>query len=386
MRCSASALSCGMRPRSRRLATSEVMKTVLPARLRPVTPRRIDRLERDDVAPRPVAGQAEPARPLDGGRIRPPVSRSRSEAAPRPLAVDSGRGHLEAAATDRPVAPATRNGARPPLAQAAARRARASRHAALRPQDRVRRPALLRLAAAGGASERAGGAGGGGGADRAGGAAERSGPGGPTPGCTRSGRSRTSTSRARWEPWRLAAAVNAHLRPAPVAVVAAAEVGGRLPRPLRRGGAGVSLPDRRPAGAAGARPRLRLADRACARRRRHAAGGGGAGRAARLHHLPLLDLPGEEPGPDARRARRSRRARPPPGASTASGCGRGRSCTTRCAASSGRWSGSAPAPGRRSGWARRWRRASAAPAGRCAPPDGLTLVAVRYPEDPFGPG
>jgi tRNA pseudouridine38-40 synthase len=29
-----------------------------------------------------------------------------------------------------------------------------------------------------------------------------------------------------WEPWRLAAAVNAHLRPAPVAVVAAAEVGG----------------------------------------------------------------------------------------------------------------------------------------------------------------
>ena len=33
-------LSWGMRPRSRRLATSEVMKTVLPARLRPVTPSR----------------------------------------------------------------------------------------------------------------------------------------------------------------------------------------------------------------------------------------------------------------------------------------------------------------------------------------------------------
>ena len=40
MRPSAAAASCGMRPRSIRLATSEVMKTVLPARLRPVTPSR----------------------------------------------------------------------------------------------------------------------------------------------------------------------------------------------------------------------------------------------------------------------------------------------------------------------------------------------------------
>ena len=36
----AAAFSCGMRPRSIRFATSEVMKTVLPARLRPVTPSR----------------------------------------------------------------------------------------------------------------------------------------------------------------------------------------------------------------------------------------------------------------------------------------------------------------------------------------------------------
>ena len=45
-----------------------------------------------------------------------------------------------------------------------------ARHAALCPEDRVRRPALRRLAVAGRAPERAGGARGGGGADRAGGA------------------------------------------------------------------------------------------------------------------------------------------------------------------------------------------------------------------------
>ena len=38
---SAAARSCGIRPRSSRFATSEVMNTVLPARLRPVTPSRI---------------------------------------------------------------------------------------------------------------------------------------------------------------------------------------------------------------------------------------------------------------------------------------------------------------------------------------------------------
>ena len=41
----AAAVSPGMRPRSIRLATSEVMKTVLPARAKPVTPSRITRLQ-----------------------------------------------------------------------------------------------------------------------------------------------------------------------------------------------------------------------------------------------------------------------------------------------------------------------------------------------------
>ena len=40
MRDSASAASCGIRPRSSRLATSEVMNTVLPARDSPVAPMR----------------------------------------------------------------------------------------------------------------------------------------------------------------------------------------------------------------------------------------------------------------------------------------------------------------------------------------------------------
>ena len=185
-----------------------------------------------------------------------------------------------------------------------------------------------------------------------------------------------------WEPFRLTAAINAHLRPARVAVVAAARGRRRLPRPLRRGRARVSLPGGRAAGAAGARPRARLAGRACARPRGDAGGRGGTGRAARLHHLPLVDLPGEEPGPDARRAR-DRGARRPAGASTASGCGRGRSCTTRCAASSARSSGSAPAPGRRSGSARRSRRATGRPAARSARPTASTSSRCATREDPF---
>ena len=142
--------------------------------------------------------------------------------------------------------------------------------------------------------------------------------------------------------------------------------GGRLPRPLRRGGAGVPLPDDRAAGAAGARPRLRLADRACARRR------GDARAAAALvgrHDFTTFrssTCQAKSPVRTLDELAIEEAEAVPPGGSTASGCGRGRSCTTRCAASSGRWSGSAPAPGRRSGSARRSRRASAAPAGRSA--------------------
>ena len=56
----------------------------------------------------------------------------------------------------------------------------------------------------------------------------------------------------------------------------------------------------------------------------------------------------------------------PAGASTASGCAPGRSCTTRSGASSARSSGSAAAPGRRSGSARRSPPATERPAARSA--------------------
>ena len=88
-------------------------------------------------------------------------------------------------------------------------------------------------------------------------------------------------------------------------------------------------------------------------------------------------------GADARRDgdrgdRRHRR-----GANTASGFGRGRSCTTRCAASSARSSGSGAGawPAERVGTALAARDRAAC--GPVCPPDGLYLVAVRYPADLF---
>ena len=67
------ARSCGIRPRSSRLATSEVMNTVLPARLRPVTPSRTtgSRKHVADVAP-PRPRRRGTGRRSSGRDPRPP--------------------------------------------------------------------------------------------------------------------------------------------------------------------------------------------------------------------------------------------------------------------------------------------------------------------------
>ena len=133
------------------------------------------------------------------------------------------------------------------------------------------------------------------------------------------------------------------------------------------------LPADRPARAAGARPRPRLAGRA--RRstsRRCAQAAAHAGRPARLHHLPLVDLPGEEPGAHARRARDRARCRRG-----------GREYRFRLRARSflhnqvrgivgtlERVGARRLAAGR--GWPRRWPRATARPAGRSARRTGST--------------
>ena len=138
-----------------------------------------------------------------------------------------------------------------------------------------------------------------------------------------------------WAPERLAAALNAHLRPDPVAVTAAARVAERLPRAVLGGGAAVPVPGGRAAGAAGGRARPGLAGRAgrststrCGRRRRIWSGGTTSPRSARRCARPTARC--------ARSTRwRSRRPRTPGASNTASGCGRAPSCTTRCAASSG---------------------------------------------------
>ena len=125
-------------------------------------------------------------------------------------------------------------------------------------------------------------------------------------------------------------AINAHLRPEPVAILAAERVAddfdARFSAVKRH--YLYRITDRR------APPAL---DRgrvwwvgAAARRRGHARGGAGAGRQARLHHLPLVRVPGEIAGEDARPPRR-RRAR---AARSSSAPARARSCTIRCA----RWS------------------------------------------------
>ena len=186
-----------------------------------------------------------------------------------------------------------------------------------------------------------------------------------------------------WEPFRLMQALNAHLRPDPIAVVAAARV-----------------PDHFHArfGAVEREYRFRLVarrsplvhDRGLAWRVGHRldleamrAGAAASGRAARLHHLPLLDLPGEVAAPHARCARRSRSSHIPAGVEYRFRV-RARSFLhnqvrgivgTLERVGAGAW------PPERVAVALAARDRAAC--GPVCPPDGLYLAAVRYAEDPF---
>ena len=99
-------------------------------------------------------------------------------------------------------------------------------------------------------------------------------------------------------------AINAHLRPHPVAVLAAEFVPDELQRALLRDAPPLSLPHRQPAARSRARPAARLAGAAPARCRGDARGGAAARRQARLHHVPLHRMPGQVAGEDAGPARR----------------------------------------------------------------------------------
>jgi tRNA pseudouridine38-40 synthase len=188
-----------------------------------------------------------------------------------------------------------------------------------------------------------------------------------------------------WDPFRLAEALNWHLKPAPVAVVACAEVSGDWH-------ARFSAVERR------------YTYRVISRRAPLVEG---AGRAWHLRH-PL------EVGADAGRRGASLgrhdfttfrasicQAKSPVktldrieieeaplahGRECASTCRRGPSCTTRCGPSWARWSGSAPGPGTPGRVAEALAARDRAACGPVAPPEGLCLTGVGYPEDPFASG
>ena len=104
-------------------------------------------------------------------------------------------------------------------------------------------------------------------------------------------------------------AINAHLRPHPVAVLSAEKVAGRFRRAPLGAAPPLSLSHRQPPARprAGARPRLARA--APARRRGDACGRAAADRQARLHDVSLDRMPGQVAGEDARPARRVARRR-----------------------------------------------------------------------------
>ena len=126
--------------------------------------------------------------------------------------------------------------------------------------------------------------------------------GAPTRACTRSGRSRMSTSTKDWRPDRVRDAVNAHLRPHPVAVLAAEKVpdGFDARFSAKKRHYLYRIVNRR---ADLALDRLRAWR--VPRRLDVAAMQAAAqqpGRQARFHHVPLDRMPGEVAGEDARPA------------------------------------------------------------------------------------
>ena len=103
-------------------------------------------------------------------------------------------------------------------------------------------------------------------------------------------------------------ALNAHLRPHPVAVLSAEKRGGRFRRAPLGGAAALSLSHRQPPARSRARARPRLAGAAPARCRGDARRRAAAHRQARLHDVPLDRMPGQVAGEDTRPARRARAA------------------------------------------------------------------------------
>jgi tRNA pseudouridine38-40 synthase len=188
-----------------------------------------------------------------------------------------------------------------------------------------------------------------------------------------------------WDPFRLAEALNWHLKPAPVAVVACAEVAGDWH-------ARFSAVERRYTYRVISRraPLVEAAGRAW-----HVAApgrGGRCGRARRICSVAMISRPSAPLS--ARRRARSRRSTRieieevplAHGREVRFHLRRGPSCTIRCGPSSARWSGSERGPGRPSACPRRLRRSDRAACGPVAPPEGLCLTGVGYPEDPFAGG
>ena len=137
-------------------------------------------------------------------------------------------------------------------------------------------------------------------------------PAAPTPASMRSARSRISIWRASATTDTIRDALNAHLRPHPVAILSAEKVRGGFRRAPLGGAAALSLSHRQPPARSRARARPRLAGAAPARRRGDARGGAAARRQARLHDVPLDRMPGQVAGEDARPARRVARGRRDP--------------------------------------------------------------------------
>ena len=145
-----------------------------------------------------------------------------------------------------------------------------------------------------------------------------------------------------WDDDTVRDAINFHLRPQPIAVLAAEQVEPTTStRASRRLSGIISIASSIAAPISRSTLEPRLARAAPARWRRHARGRAKARRPARFHHLPCRRMPGEIAGEDAR-SPRCQRATATMSASTPR---RARSCIIRCARWSARWCTSAKANG-----------------------------------------